>query len=58
MRRLCLAIILAALASLPGCSWYDVLFGAFGDSYTGGGTTRYEQREHYNAQIESYGGDP
>jgi hypothetical protein len=55
MKRLLLAL---AIVSLPGCSWYDIWFGALGSSYSGGGTSSFEKRAEYDDAIRSYGGEP
>jgi len=45
---------LLIMPSLAGCCAYDVLFGVFGDYYSGGGTTREEKRLDYENQIERF----
>ena len=60
MRRLLFAIAAIAVITLPGCTWYDALFGIFGDEhYTGGsGTTWHERKADYDQQIRTWGGEP
>ncbi|MEM8945508.1 MAG: hypothetical protein AAGD11_10010 [Planctomycetota bacterium] len=47
LRWLC---CLACLSS-TGCAVSDVVFGLFGDHYTGGGTTECEKKYHYEQQL-------
>ncbi len=41
------------VSQLSGCAISDVLFSAFGESYTGGGITRTEKKDHYNQQVKA-----
>jgi hypothetical protein len=59
MKRLILSIIFAVTLSSSGCTWYDTVFSFLGDEhYTGGGTTSYERKAHYDAQVRAFGGEP
>lgn len=55
MKRLLLAL---AIVSFPGCSWYDMWFGALGDSYSGGGTLYSQKHDDYDDNVRAWGGDP
>ncbi|GAA4424640.1 hypothetical protein [Bremerella cremea] len=55
MKRLLIVAGLALLMTSTGCAVSDMLFGAFGSHYSGGGETRAEREYHYNQQISSYG---
>lgn len=41
------------IASCTGCAVSDLLFGAFGSAYSGGGETMQEKRYDYDQQILS-----
>jgi hypothetical protein len=59
MKRLLHTFLFGLIVSLSGCTWYDTVFGFLGDEhYTGGGTTSYEKKAHYDAQVRAFGGDP
>ena len=53
MRKLLHITCLLLVSTLTGCAISDVVFSAFGDHYTGGGTTRAEKKYHYDQQIEA-----
>jgi hypothetical protein len=54
MRRTILIGCLILLPLLTGCSVVsDLLFGAFGGGYTGGGDTYADKKSHYDAQREA-----
>jgi hypothetical protein len=59
MKRVVLSIIIVVTLSFSGCTWYDTVFFFFGDEhYTEGGTTSYERKAHYDAQVRAFGGEP
>jgi hypothetical protein len=60
MKRLILSVLIVAIVSLSGCTWYDALFNIFGDEhYTGGsGTTWHERKVEYDGQVRAWGGEP
>ena len=61
MRAPLLALLLGiALCTVSGCASLDrralladLLFGALGDFYSGGGESRFEKKLHYDAQIQA-----
>ncbi len=53
MRKTMAITCLIFVSQLAGCAISDVLFSAFGESYTGGGISRTEKRDHYNEQVEA-----
>ena len=56
MRRTLLIACLLLLPLLTGCTIVsDLLFGAFGGGYTGGGDTWAEKKSHYDEQREPSG---
>ncbi len=54
MKRSKVLLVVLATLSLSGCTVYEGLFSVFGDSYSGGGTTRAEREADYEAQIERW----
>lgn len=57
MRRTSFAALIVACLCLPGCTWYDVWFGALGKHYSGGGTSIYEKQADYDEAVGSYRAD-
>lgn len=50
MRKLTLIACLISLPMMSGCK--TLLFGFFGDYYSGGGSTRAEKQDHYDRRFE------
>jgi len=50
MRKATLIACLLFLPMLSGCK--TLLFGVFGDYYSGGGSTRADKEDHYTRQFE------
>jgi hypothetical protein len=57
MRRLLFAMLLVSLACTSGCTVYDMMFGVFGNHYSGGGTSWDEKQSDYNEHLRAYGAD-
>ena len=55
MRRLLMIAVLCALPCLTGCALNDFIFALFSDSYSAGGDSYQEKKNHYDAQIEAAG---
>jgi hypothetical protein len=56
MRRTILIACFMLLPLLAGCSLVpNLLFGIFGEGYTGGGDMRAQKESHYNEQREQSG---
>lgn len=53
MRRRLLVILLAAMPTISGCSWYDALFGVLGNHYTDEGGCVFDKQRHYESRVES-----
>ena len=53
MRKTMAITCLIFVSQFTGCAISDVLFSAFGESYTGGGVTRADKELHYNQQVEA-----
>jgi hypothetical protein len=53
MRRMLVIALLCALPLLSGCALNDFIFELFSSSYSAGGESYQERRNHYDAQIES-----
>lgn len=56
MRKLFI-VLLAVLASVSGCRWYDTLFGVMGSHYTDEGGSSFQKQHHYNDRLESLRSD-
>ncbi|RCS52653.1 hypothetical protein DTL42_07380 [Bremerella cremea] len=52
-QRVLLLVGLLLLTANTGCAVSDLLFGAFGGGYSGGGETMREKRYDYDQQIQS-----
>ncbi len=54
VRRFLFVCCLISTAQLSGCSLLpDAIFGAFGEKYSGGGTTLDEKKVHFNRQLDT-----
>jgi hypothetical protein len=56
MRRFFI-VLLAGLASVSGCRWYDTLFGVMGSHYTDEGGSLLQKQHHYADRVESLRSD-
>lgn len=56
MRRLVYCLLLLLLTCATGCSFYDMLFGAFGSYYSGesGAGSRAEREPDYQRQVDDF----
>ena len=57
MRRMLFMLLLVVVASVTGCTVYDMMFGAFGSHYSGGGTSWDDRHADYNERLRSFGAD-
>jgi hypothetical protein len=53
MRRALFVVLVLAIPMMAGCSAADWIFAAFGDAYSGGGTSALEKRQDFDSRVEA-----